>query len=166
MKLSCLFEFLVPAMHELKYWREKDYERKQQHKRKLTSLNQLFLIMIQLKLNLRNKDMGYRFGISKSLVSRNICTWDMLLVPALDWTQSPQQVAKTLPQSLHDKYPTTFAIIDDSEILIETPNDLYILSSTWSSDKHHNTAKFLIACTPHGVVNFISAKLSLHIWQA
>ena len=29
-------------------------------------------------------------------------------------------------------------------------------SSTWSSYKHHNTAKFLIACTPNGAVSFIS----------
>ena len=37
------------------------------------------------------------------------------------------------------------------------PNDLHIQSSTWSTYKHHNTAKFLmIACTPNGVVSFIS----------
>ena len=152
-------------MHELKYRGEKDYERKQQHKRKLTSLNQFFLMMIKLKLNLCNKDLGYRFGISKSLVSRYICTWICFLyqhLKEIDWTQSPQQVSETLPQSLHDKYPITFAIIDGSEILIETSNDLHILSSTWSSYKHHNTVKFLIACTPNGVVGLISAKLSLH----
>ena len=30
-------------------------------------------------------------------------------------------------------------------------------SSTWSSYKHHNTAKFLIACTPNGCISFISS---------
>ena len=153
------FEFLGPAVHELKYWGEKDYERKQQRKRKLTSLDQFFLMMIKIKLNLRNKDLGYRFGISESLVSRYICTWICFLyqhLKEIDWTPSPQQVSGTLPQSFHDKYPTTFAIIDGSEIFIETPNDLHIQSSTWSSYKHHNTAKFLIACTPNGVVSFIS----------
>ena len=29
-------------------------------------------------------------------------------------------------------------------------------SSTWSSYKHHNTVKFLIACTPNGCICFIS----------
>ena len=126
-------------------------------------------MMIKFKLNLRNKDLGYRFSISKSLVSRYLCTWICFLylhLKEIDWTQSPQQVSETLPQSLHDKYPTTFDIIDGTEIFIETPNDMHILSSTWSSYKHHNTVKFLIACTPDRVVNFISAKLSLHIWQA
>ena len=28
--------------------------------------------------------------------------------------------------------------------------------STWSQYKHHNTAKFLIACTPNGAISFIS----------
>ena len=83
----------------------------------------------------------------------------MLLVPALkeiDWTPSLQQVSGTLFQLFHDKHPTTFAIIDGSEIFIETPNNLHIQSSTWSSYKHSNTAKFQIACTPNGVVSFIS----------
>lgn len=153
------FDFLGPAVHELTYWGEKEYVRKQQRKRKLSSLDQFFLTMIKLKLNLRNKDLGYRFNISESLVSRNICTWICFLyqhLKEIDWTPSPKQVAGTLPQPFHDKYPTTFAIIDGSEIFIETPNDLHIQSSTWSSYKHHNTAKFLIACTPNGVVSFIS----------
>ena len=159
MKLSYLFEFLGPAVHELKYWGEKDYERKQQRKRKLSSLDQFFLTMTKLKLNLRNKDLGYRFGISESLVSCYIYTWTCFLyqhIKEIDWTPSPKQVAGTLPQSFHDKYPKTFAIIDGSEVFLETPNDLHIQSSTWSSYKHHNTAKFLIACTPNGVVSFIS----------
>ena len=157
MKLSYLFEFLGPAVHKLKYWGEKDYERKQQCKRKLTSLDQFFLMIIKLKPNLHNKDLGYRFGISESLVPRYICTWICFLYQHLketDWTPSPQQVSGT--QSFHDKYPTTFAITDGSEIFIETPNDLPIQSSTWSSYKHHNTTKFLIACTPNGIVSFIS----------
>ena len=43
-----------------------------------------------------------------------------------------------------------------SEIFMETPSDLHMQSSTWSSYKHHNTAKFLIGCTPNGCVSFIS----------
>ena len=29
-------------------------------------------------------------------------------------------------------------------------------SSTWSDYKHHNTAKFLVACTPNGAISFVS----------
>ena len=40
---------------------------------------------------------------------------------------------------------------------METPNDLQLQSSTWSSYKHHNTAKFLIGCTPNGAISYISS---------
>ena len=50
----------------------------------------------------------------------------------------------------------TYAIIDASEIFIETPSDLHMQSSTWSQYKHHNTIKFLVACTPNGAICFVS----------
>ena len=37
------------------------------------------------------------------------------------------------------------------------PCDLQNQSSTWSSYKHHNTAEVLIACTPNGVICFVSS---------
>jgi hypothetical protein len=55
-----------------------------------------------------------------------------------------------------EKYPTTYSIINASEIFIQVPSDLLIQSSTWSNYKHHNTGKFLIGCTPNGVVSFVS----------
>ena len=69
---------------------------------------------------------------------------------------SVQQVAGTLPHAFKEKYPSTFAIIDGSELFIETPSDLHLQSSTWSNYKHHNTAKFLVACTPNGAICFMS----------
>ena len=36
------------------------------------------------------------------------------------------------------------------------PSDLVLQSSSWSNYKHHNTAKFLVACTPNGAISFIS----------
>ena len=66
------------------------------------------------------------------------------------------QVASTLPTSFRDKYQTTYAIIDATEIFLETPSDLHFQSSTWSNYKSHNTGKILIGCTPNGVISFIS----------
>ena len=69
---------------------------------------------------------------------------------------SIEQVAGTLPCAFKEKFPITFAIIDGSEIFIETPTDLHLQSSTWSQYKHHNTAKFLVACTPNGAISYVS----------
>ena len=72
------------------------------------------------------------------------------------WMPTVEQVAGTLPEAFKGKFDTTFAIIDGSEIFLETPSDLYMQSSTWSEYKQHNTAKFLLACTPNGAISFVS----------
>ena len=54
------------------------------------------------------------------------------------------------------KYPTTFMIIDTSELFIQTRSDLMLQSSTWSNYKQHNTTKFLIGITPNGAITFVS----------
>ena len=68
--LLCFFEFLGPAVYRLSYWC--DSERKSNRKRKrmvLDPLNQFFLTLVRLKLNLRVVDLSYRFGISTGRVS-------------------------------------------------------------------------------------------------
>ena len=154
------FEFLGPAMYKLNYW--VDQTRKTSRRRKvkpLSPLNQFFLTLVKLKLNLRVLDLARRFGVSRSLVSKYFITWVCFLYQHLneiDWTPSAEQVASTLPCVFQEKYPMTYSIIDASEIFIETPSDLFVQSSTWSNYKHHNTGKFLIGCTPNGAVLYVS----------
>ena len=74
----------------------------------------------------------------------------------IDWTPKAEQVASTLPCAFQEKYSTTYSIIDASEIFLQTPSDLFMQSSTWSSYKHHNTAKMLVGCTPNGAVSYVS----------
>ena len=69
---------------------------------------------------------------------------------------SVTQVRATLPCTFKERYPDTYTIIDGSEVFIEKPSDLHMQSSTWSDYKSHNTAKFLLACTPNGAVMYIS----------
>ena len=69
---------------------------------------------------------------------------------------SVEQVKATLPSVFKEKFATTYAIIDGSEVFIETPSDLFMQSSTWSQYKQHNTVKFLVACTPNGGICYIS----------
>ena len=69
---------------------------------------------------------------------------------------SIDQVWATIPTAFKEKFPAIFAIIDGSEVFIETPSDLQMQSSAWSQHKHHNTAKFLVAYNPNGAICFIS----------
>lgn len=157
--LLAFFEFLGPSVHELNYWGSKVGERKRNRPTKLNPLNQLCLTLMKLKLNSPVQDLAFRFMVSKSLVSKYVITWICFLyqhMKEIEWMPSVEQVTGTLPCSFRDKYPTTFAIIDGSEIFIETPSDLQLQSSTWSNYKQHNTAKFLVACTPNGAISYIS----------
>ena len=137
---------------------EKNIPSRKHTRLKLDPLNQLFLTLVKLRLNLQERDLACRFGISISLVSRYFSTWICFLyhhMKEIDWMPSPSQVASTLPPAFKG-YSSTFAIVDASEIFLETPSDLRLQSSTWSSYKHHNTAKLLVCCTPNGVISFVS----------
>lgn len=119
----------------------------------------MFLTLIKLKLNLKERDLAYRFGIAISVVSKYFITWVCFLyhhLSEIEWMPDVEQVKGTLPFVFKKKYPSTYIILDASEIFIETPNDLQIQSSTWSNYKHHNTFKFLVGCTPNGAISFVS----------
>ena len=152
------FDFLGPVVNELHYQGEKG-GKGLRRVRMLDPINQLFLTLVKLKLNLKLKDLAFRFVISPSVVSRYINTWICFLyhhLKEIDWTPSVNQVISTLPHSLKKLYPNTFAIIDGSEIFLETPSDLCMQSFTRSQYKHQNMAKFLVACTPNGAISFVS----------
>ena len=156
--LVAFFAFLGPAVNHLHYWGTST-SHTGRCRLKLDPLNQFFLTLVRLRLNTRVKDLAQRFGIAVGLVSRYITTWICFLYQHLrevEWMPTQDQVAATLPHAFKEKYPTTFAIIDGSELFIETPSDLHTQSSTWSNYKHHNTAKFLVACTPNGAISYIS----------
>ena len=153
------FEFLGPVVNHLNYWGSKESVRRRRRIRKLDSKNQLFLTLVKLKLNLKLTDLAFRFGLSATQTSRYLTTWICFLynqLKEINWMPTVDQVLGTLPSAFKEKFPTTFAIIDGSEVFIETPSDLHMQSSTWSQYKHHNTVKFLVACTPNGAICYIS----------
>ena len=157
--LLAFFEFLGPSVHNLQYWGEKPKQRIRKRCTKLNPLNQLFLTLIKLRLGLRERDLAYRFGISTSIVSKYFITWICFLychLREVEWMPTVEQVKACLPHSFKEKYCDTYAIIDGTEVFMETPSDLQMQSSTWSNYKHHNTAKFLVGCTPNGAVCFVS----------
>ena len=65
----CFFEFLGPSVHCLNYWGDKSTS-KGKRKKKLDPVNQLFLTLIKLRQNPKERDLAFRFGISVSTVSK------------------------------------------------------------------------------------------------
>ena len=69
------FNFLGPVINELRYRGEKGEQGLCHRVRMFDPINQLFLTLVKLKLNLKLKDLAFRFGILPSVVSRYINTW-------------------------------------------------------------------------------------------
>ena len=71
------------------------------------------------------------------------------------WPQR-EELKLTLPACFRETFSSCAVIIDCFEVFIDRPSCLLARAKTWSSYKHHNTAKFLIGITPQGTVSFIS----------
>ena len=118
------FKFCGPVVNDLNYWGSKEGQRKC-HCYKLDPMNQLFLTLVKLKLNLK-VDLAFCFKVSASVVSHYITTWICFLyhhLREIDWVPTVEQVTGTLPHSFRKLYPNTYVIIDGSEVFIETPSD-------------------------------------------
>ena len=127
---------------------------------KLSKFQCFILTLMKLRLNSSNYDLGFRFGISASTVSRVFARWieamDIRLAFLIAW---PDQAVlqKTMPFCYRLNYGLRVAsIIDCFELFIEKPSNLLAKACTWSQYKHYNTAKYLISITPQGTISFIS----------
>ncbi|MEW8547759.1 MAG: transposase family protein [Candidatus Thiodiazotropha sp.] len=62
-----------------------------------------------------------------------------------------------MPMQFRKHFGTRVSVIIDCfEVFMEIPCNLMARAKTWSSYKHHHTAKFLIGITLEGSVSFIS----------
>ena len=127
---------------------------------KLTNFQCFLLTLMKLRLNLSNYDLGFRFCIHETTVSRYITKWlqlmDVRLSPLIQWPDR-EYLQKTMPWCFRPHYGLKVtSIIDCFELFIEKPSDLISKAATWSTYKHYNTAKYLISVTPQGTVSFIS----------
>ena len=127
---------------------------------KLTNFQCFLMTLMKLRLNLSNYDLGFRFCVHDTTVSRIIIKWvqfmDVRLSPLIHWPER-EQLQKTMPWCFRSHYGLKVtSIIDCFELFIEKPCDLMSKAVTWSTYKHHNTVKYLVSITPQGTVSFIS----------
>ena len=126
---------------------------------KLTNDDEFLLTMVKLRLNLRNADLGFHFGIAESTVSTIIHKWLNILYVSLKFLihwPTREEVRAILPEYFQPKFHKAVVIIDCTEVFIECATNLLARSQTWSNYKSHNTVKYLIGITPQGTVSFLS----------
>ena len=159
------FTFLGEAVHCLHYWGSFGVSSDlmldgRGAPRKLTPMNDFFLVLCRLRCGLLEVDLAHRFGISQSTVSRILITWINFLFfkfKELSIWPEKQQIQQYLPSSFKEKYPTTRCIIDATEVFIQMPSNPTAQQLTFSSYKNHNTFKALVVVTPTGAISFISS---------
>ena len=125
----------------------------------LTAFQEICMVMIKLRLNLEEKDLAYRFGISQPSVSRIFRKWIAIMAerlrPLIYWPDRAE-LRETMPIAFRKFFPKCVCILDCTEVFIERPSDLKARAQTWSNYKQHNTVKILIAVTPQGSISFVS----------
>ncbi|KAG0414743.1 hypothetical protein HPB47_008114 [Ixodes persulcatus] len=88
--------------------------------------DELFLILVRLRLGLLEKDLAFRFGISTSTHLSRVQLW-----------ATRQQVDEDMPPAFTEQYRTT-------------------RSASFSTYKSSNTFKGLVGISPDGTVTFVS----------
>lgn len=167
--LMAFYYVIEPKIAKLQYWRgpsalseETEYQTSHKSKpgpkRQLSGLDELFMVLVRLRVGLYIQDISDRFGIDESQVSRIFTTWvNFLYYELKEMFPFPDQetILFNMPKEFA-RYPTTRVIIDCTEVFVETPSSLNLQSATWSNYKHHNTWKALVGITPNGSVSFVS----------
>lgn len=128
-------------------------------KRKLTKFSRILMFLMKLRLNVFDDDIGFRFGVHASTVSRNFHrVLDVAAAKTAFLIQWPDRdiLRLTMPVAFRKFFKKCCVIIDCTEIFIERPSDLLARAQVWSNYKHHSTLKVLIGITPQGTVSFVS----------
>ena len=100
----------------------------------LRQINELFLTLVRLRLNLKEHDLAKRFEISLSSVSRVFLTWVNYIYLCLGllpiWSDRAT-IDETMPATFKARYPKTTAIwTTATEIKVNVPSSLLLQSQT------------------------------------
>ncbi|KNE54125.1 hypothetical protein AMAG_00127 [Allomyces macrogynus ATCC 38327] len=119
----------------------------------------MLLTLMRLKLGLELRDLTFRFGISPATVSHVFRTWVKFLAKQLsviDRWLSRSAIEGAMPAGFRELYPSTRIIIDVTKLKIQKLLSLTLQVTTYPCYKSSNTAKFLIAIVPNGMITYVS----------
>ncbi|XP_062541019.1 uncharacterized protein LOC134209054 [Armigeres subalbatus] len=123
------------------------------------SVRDMFIIFRKLRLNEAYWHLAIQFQLSTSSIGRIINENIALLADAMDgfivWPEV-EEVQINLPSTFKHRFGAVNTIIDCFEIQIERPTNAVHQALSYSMYKKCNTIKYLIACLPDGLINYIS----------
>ena len=121
--------------------------------------SQLFMVLVRLRLNMPFCYISHQTGFSLGSLNKTFQSIIDLMYQKLKFLiRWPDVVCghKTLPPVFKENFPRLTSIIDCFEVFIERPSRLKARAQVYSNYKKHSTVKFLLCCSPLGVVTFLS----------
>jgi hypothetical protein len=114
---------------------------------------------MKLKLNLRDIDLAYRFGVSRAtvynVVKTFICLLHEVLFVSCICMPSQLKCRGSLPACFNE-FTNARVVIDATEITVDVPQDMSKQASCYSNYKSRHTAKIVIGIAPNGAIVFCS----------
>ena len=110
--------------------------------RVLDNFSEFLMTLMKLRLNLKNMDLAYRFGVCESVVTHTVHNWLNILYMALKFLirwPDRDELRKTLPECFRGQFDKVVVIIDCIEVYIERATNVLARSQMWSNYKSHNT---------------------------
>lgn len=127
--------------------------------KKISAMDQFCLALMRFRNNFDMLDLAFRFHISQPDVSFLIAAWINYLYSKLAvlpvWPHR-NTIKAIMPPQYRKDFPSTFAIIDCTELKIQRPNSLKLQSQCYSDYKGATTVKGLVTCDPLGSLMFAS----------
>lgn len=135
---------------------------------RLSKFQQLLLTLMRLRLDLRNQDLAYRFGVKVGTVTRTVhqmvSIMSSTLVPTAVFWPSRAELRKNLPAALRASHPDCAVIVDCFTVPFEEPvsrgnqqpQQQRVAPSSQGVGTSYNVLKYLIGVAPQGVVTFVS----------
>ncbi|XP_046959359.1 uncharacterized protein LOC124536708 [Vanessa cardui] len=119
----------------------------------------ILLCLKKIKLNNSFRELADDFGMDKSYPSKiffkNIPVIASVLRPFIVKLDK-DLIKKNLPMAFRHKYSKVTCLIDCLEIEVQKPSKALNQALSWSDYKKANTIKYLVSCTPNGLINYIS----------
>lgn len=166
---EALFTYLEPKAQQMKYpYGERTmkhlpyqtkFKKKPGPKRTFSLPDEMFMVLVRLRLGVPSGDIAVRFGIAESTFSSMFSAWVCLLSIELE------KICK-LPDNLVDPensgadcfsdFSNLRIVLDCTELFAETPSSLSARKQLFSNYKHHSTVKFLVGINTYGAVTYVS----------
>lgn len=122
-------------------------------------VNHTYIVLKKIRLNLPFLILAIDFGIAPStacrIFSKSLPVIATFMQNLIRWPDA-KYIQAHLPFPLRARYNHVVSIIDCLEIEVEKPCNPLSQALTWSTYYNCNAGKYLISCTPGGLVNFIS----------